>query len=65
MERQDLVEKLAGRCLGMRFSKSDGGLFDLLDRILADAGDREVREQVIYVVRRDPLAGNRLSSWRS
>ena len=65
MERQDLVQKLAGRCLGMRFSQGDGGSFDLLDRILADAGDREVREQVIYVIRRDPLAGNRLSSWRS
>ena len=64
MERQDLVQKLAGRYLRMRFSKGDGGSFDLLDRILADAGDREVREQVIYVVRRDPLAGNRLSGWR-
>jgi len=44
----------------MRFSQGDGGLFDLLDHILADAGDREVCEHVIYVVRRDSLTGNRL-----
>jgi tetratricopeptide (TPR) repeat protein len=49
----------------MRFSQGDGGLLDLLDGILPDAGDREVREQVIDVVRRDPLAGNRLNNRRS
>ncbi len=61
MERQDLAQQLAGWCLRMRFSKADGGLPDLLNRILADAGDRDMREQVIDVISREPLAGNRLS----
>jgi hypothetical protein len=45
----------------MRFSQADGGLPDLLDRILADAGDRKTCKQVIYVIRRDSLTGNRLN----
>jgi hypothetical protein len=45
----------------MRFSQADGGLPDLLDRILADAGDGDMREQVIDVISREPLTGNRLS----
>jgi len=45
----------------MRFSKADGGLPDLLNRILADAGNRKVRKQVIYVISRETLTGNRLS----
>ena len=45
----------------MRFSKADGGLPDLLNRILADARDRDMRKQVIYIIGREPLTGNRLS----
>ena len=45
----------------MRFSKGDGGLLDLLNRVLADAGDRETRKQVIYVISRDSLTGYRQS----
>jgi hypothetical protein len=45
----------------MRFSKADGRLPDLLNRIFADAGDRDMREQVIDVISREPLTGNRLS----
>jgi len=45
----------------MRFSKADGGLPDLLNRILADARDRDMRKQVIYIISREPLTGNRLS----
>ena len=36
-------------------------MLDLLNHILADAGDRKTRKQVIYVISRDPLTGNRLS----
>jgi len=61
MERQDLAQQLAGWCLRMRFSKADGGLPDLLNRILADARDRDMRKQVIYIISREPLTGNRLS----
>ena len=61
MQRHDLAQQLAGRCLRMRFSKADGGLPDLLDRILTDARDRDMREQVIDVIGREPLTGNRLS----
>ena len=46
----------------MRFSKADGGLLDLPNRILADAGDHDMRKQVIYVISREPLTGNRLGS---
>jgi hypothetical protein len=46
----------------MKFGKGDSGLLDLLNRILADAADRKMRKQVIYVISRDPLTGNRLSS---
>ena len=60
MEWHDLAQQLAGRCLRMTFSKADGGLPDLLNLILADAGNRKVRKQVIDVIRRDSLAGNRL-----
>ena len=60
MQRHDLAQQPAGRCLCMRFSQADGGLPDLLNRILADAGNRKVRKQVIDVIRRDSLAGNRL-----
>ena len=49
----------------MRFRKADGGLPDLLNRILADAGDGDIREQVIDVISREPLTGNRLCRWRS
>ncbi len=45
----------------MRFSKADGGLPDLLNRILADARDGDMREQAVYVISREPLTGNRLS----
>ena len=41
----------------MRFSQGNGGSFDLLDRVPRSAGDRELREQVIDVIRRDPLGG--------
>jgi len=45
----------------MRFSKADSGLPDLLNRILADARDGDMREQVTDVISREPLTGNRLS----
>ena len=45
----------------MRFSKADGGLPDLLNRILADVRDGDMRKQAIYVISREPLTGNRLS----
>jgi hypothetical protein len=45
----------------MGFSQGDGGSFDLLNLIPVGAGDRELREKVIDVIRRDPLPGNRLS----
>jgi hypothetical protein len=49
----------------MRFSKADGGLPDLLNRILADARDRDMREQAVDVISREPLTGNRLSRRRN
>ena len=64
MERHDLAQQLAGGCLRMRFSKEDGGLLDLLNHITADAGDRDMRKQVIYVIGRQSLTGNFLSSRR-
>ena len=45
----------------MGFSQGNGGSLDLLNRIPGGAGDRELREQVIDVIRRDPLPGNHLS----
>ena len=44
IQRSDLAQDLAGRCLRMRFSQGDGGSFDLLNRISAGAGDGELRE---------------------
>ena len=55
------AQDLAGWCLRMRFSQGDGGPLDLLNRIPGGAGNRELREQVIDVIGRDPLPGNRLS----
>jgi hypothetical protein len=43
----------------MRSSDGDGGLLDLLYHILTDAGSRQVREQVIYVIKRRSLSRNR------
>ena len=45
----------------MGFSQGNGGSLDLLNRIPGGAGDRKLREQVINVIRRNPLPGNHLS----
>ena len=49
----------------MRLSKEDGGLLDLLNHITADAGDRDMRKQVINVIGRQSLTRNPLSSRRT
>jgi len=49
----------------MRFSKEDGGLLDLLNHITADAGDRDMRNQVIDVIGRQSLTRNPLSNRRT
>ena len=48
----------------MRFSKEDSGLLDLLNHIAADTGNRHMGKQVIYVIGRQSLTGNFLSSRR-